>query len=53
MLAGIVARRISSHLEEHSLLSTEQMDVPGSKRCEDQLLISKQCLKTVRRKGRI
>jgi hypothetical protein len=43
MLTGIIARRISTHLEEHNLLTAEQKKGchPGSKGCKDQLLISK------------
>jgi hypothetical protein len=42
MLTGIMARRISTHSEEHNLLPAEQRGChPGSKRFKDQLLISK------------
>lgn len=45
MLTGIIARRISLHLEEHNLLPEEQKGChPGSKGCKDQLLISKAIL---------
>jgi hypothetical protein len=41
MLTGIVARRISTHLDEYNLLPAEQKGChPGSKECKDQLLIS-------------
>jgi len=41
-LTGIIAKRISTHLEEHSLLPAEQKGChPGSKGCKDQLMISK------------
>jgi len=41
-LTGIIAKRISTHLEEQSLLPAEQKGCrPGSKRCKDQLMISK------------
>jgi hypothetical protein len=39
-LTGIIARRISSHLEEHNLLPVEQKgNHSGSRGCKDQLLI--------------
>jgi hypothetical protein len=42
MLTATTARRISSHLEEHSLLSAEHRGCHyGSKGCKYQLLISK------------
>jgi hypothetical protein len=42
MLTGIIARRISTHLQEHNLLSAEQKGCHlGSKGCKDQLLTSK------------
>jgi hypothetical protein len=42
MLTGILARRILSHLEKHSLLPAEQKGChSGSKGCKDQLLTSK------------
>jgi len=42
MLTGIISRRISSYLEEHDILPTEQKGChSGSKGCRDQLLISK------------
>jgi hypothetical protein len=45
-LTGIIARRISVHLEEHNLLPAEQNGChSGSKGCKDQLLISKAILK--------
>jgi hypothetical protein len=41
-LTGIIAERISSHLEEHNLLAAEQTgNHSGSRVCKDQLLISK------------
>jgi hypothetical protein len=41
-LTGIIGKRISTHLEEQSLLPTEQKGChPGSKVCKDQLIISK------------
>jgi hypothetical protein len=41
-LKGIIAKRISKHLEEQSLLPAEQKGChPGSKGCKDQLMISK------------
>jgi hypothetical protein len=44
-LTGIISRRISSHLEEHNLLPTEQKgNHSGSRGCKDQLLMSKAIL---------
>jgi hypothetical protein len=41
-LTGIIAGRISSHLEEHNLLAAEQTgNHSGSRVCKDKLLISK------------
>ena len=41
-LTGIIAKRISTLLEEQSLLPAEQKGChPGSKVCKDQLLVSK------------
>jgi hypothetical protein len=41
-LTGIIAKRISTHFEEQSLLPAEQKGChPGSKGCKDQLMISK------------
>jgi hypothetical protein len=41
-LTGIMARRISSHLEEHKLLPAEQKGChSGSNGCKDQLFLSK------------
>jgi len=38
---GIIAKTISTHLEEQSLLPAEQEGChPGSKGCKDQLMIS-------------
>jgi hypothetical protein len=46
MLTGIIARKISLHLEEHKLLPAEQKGChSGSKGCKDQLLISKKYLR--------
>jgi len=39
-LTGIIAKRISTHLEEQSLLPPEQKGChPGSKGCKDQLMV--------------
>jgi hypothetical protein len=44
-LTRIIARRISSHPEEHNLLPAEQKgNHSGSSECKDQLLISKAIL---------
>jgi hypothetical protein len=41
-LTGVIAKRISTHLEEQSLLPAEQTGChPGSKGCKDQLMISR------------
>jgi hypothetical protein len=41
-LTGIIAKRISTHLEEQSLLLAEQKGChPGNKGCKEQLMISK------------
>jgi hypothetical protein len=41
-LTGTIARRISSHLEEHNLLPAEQKgNHSGSRGCKDQLLLLK------------
>jgi hypothetical protein len=41
-LTEIIARRVLSHLEDHSLLPAEQKgNHSGSRGCKDQLLISK------------
>ena len=41
-LTGIIAKRISTHLDEQSLLPAEQKGChPGSKSCKDRLMISK------------
>ena len=41
-LTGIIAKRISTHLEEQNLLPAEQRGCHlGSKGCKDQLIISK------------
>jgi len=52
-LTGIIAKRISTHLEEQSLLPAEQNGYhPGSKRCKDQLMISKTIYENCRRKNK-
>jgi len=49
-LTGITAKRISTHLEEQSLLPAEQKEYhPGSKGCKDQLIISKAIYEDCRR----
>jgi hypothetical protein len=46
-LTGITARTIFTHLEEQDLLPAEQNGChPGSKGCKDQLMISKQYMRT-------
>ena len=41
-LTGIIAKKISTHLEEQSSLPAEQKEChPGSKRCNNQLIASK------------
>jgi hypothetical protein len=41
-LTGIIARRISTHLEQQDLLPAEQKGChPASKGCKDQLIMSK------------
>jgi hypothetical protein len=41
-LTGMTARRLSSHLEEYSLLPAQQKGChSGSKGCKDQLLVLK------------
>jgi len=53
-LTGIIAKRISTHLEEQSLLSAEQKGChPGSKGCKDQLMISKEYMRTAGERTRI
>jgi hypothetical protein len=50
-LTGIIAKRISTHLEEQSLLPAEQKGRhPGSKGCKDQLMISKAIYEDRRKK---
>jgi hypothetical protein len=51
--AGIIAKRISTHLEEHSLLPAEQKGYHlGSKGCKDQLMISKVIYEDCRRRNK-
>jgi len=51
MLTGITARRLSSYLEEHSLLPAEQKGChSGSKGCKDQLLTSKTIFEDCRKR---
>jgi hypothetical protein len=50
-LTGIIARRISSHLEKQNLLPTEQKGYhSASKGCKDQLLISKAILEDCKKR---
>jgi hypothetical protein len=50
-LTGIIARRISVHLEEHNLLPSEQKGChSGSKGCKYQLLISKAILEDCKKR---
>jgi hypothetical protein len=52
-LTGIIAKRISIHLEEQSLLPAEQKGChPGSKGCKDQLMISKAIHENCRRRNK-
>ena len=52
-LTGIIAKRISTHLEEQNLLPAVQKGChPGSKGCKDQLLISKAIYQDCRRRNR-
>jgi len=52
-LTGIIAKRISTHLEEQSLLRAEQKGChPGSKGCKDQLMISKAIYVDCRRRNK-
>jgi hypothetical protein len=54
MLTGIIVRRNSSQLEEHSSLPAEQKGChSGSKGCKDQLLISKTIFEDCRKRKRI
>jgi hypothetical protein len=49
-LTGIIAKIISTHLEEQSLLLAEQNGYhPGSKGCKDQLMMSKAIYEDCRR----
>jgi hypothetical protein len=51
-LTGILAKRISTHLEEQSLLPTEQIGCqPGSKGYKDRLMISKAIYEGCRRRN--
>jgi hypothetical protein len=51
---GIIAKRISTHLEEQNLLPAEQEEYhPGRKGCKDPLIISKQYTRTERGGTRI
>jgi len=52
-LPGIIAKRISTHLEEQSLLPAEQKGCqPGSEGCQDQLMISKAIYEDCRRRNK-
>jgi len=52
-LTGKIAKRISAHLEEQSLLPAEQKGChPGSKGCKDQLMISKAIYEDCRRRNK-
>jgi len=52
-LTGITAKRMSTHLEEHSLLPAEQKGShPGSKCYKDQLMISKAIYEDCRRSNK-
>ena len=52
-LTGIIAKRISTHLEEQSLLPAEQKGChPGSKGCKDQLMISKAIYEDCKRRNK-
>jgi len=52
-LTGIIDKRISTHLEEQSLLPAEQKGChPGSKGCKDQLMISKAIYEDCRRRNK-
>jgi len=53
ILTGIIAKRISTHLEEQSLLPAVQKGcLPGSKGCKDQLTISKAIYEDCRRRNK-
>jgi len=52
-LTGIIAKRVSTHLEEQSLLPAEQKGChPGSKGCKDQLMISVAVYEDCRRRNK-
>jgi hypothetical protein len=52
-LTGVTAKRISTHLEEQSLLPAEQKGCHrGSKGCKDQLIISKAIYEDYRRRNK-
>jgi hypothetical protein len=52
-LIRIIAKRISTHLEEQSLLLAEQKAChPGSKGCKDQSMISKAIYEDCRRRNK-
>jgi hypothetical protein len=52
-LTEIITKRISTHLEEQSLLPAEQKGCqPGSKGCMDQLIISKAIYEDCRRRNK-
>jgi hypothetical protein len=52
-LTGIIAKRISKHLEEYSLVPVEQKGChPRGKGCKDQLMISKAIYEDCRRRNK-
>jgi hypothetical protein len=52
-LTGIIAKRISTHLEEQSLLKKKKKGChPGSKGCKDQLMISEAIYEDHRRRNK-
>jgi len=52
-LTGTIAKRISTHLKEKSLLSAEQKGChPGSEGCKDQLMISEAIYEDCRRRNK-
>ena len=52
-LTEILAKSISTHLEEQSLLPAEQKGChPGSKGCKDQLMISEKIYEDCRRRNK-
>ena len=52
-LTGTIAKRISTHLEEQSLLPAEQKGChPGIKGCKDRLMISKAIYEDCRRRNK-